>query len=117
MIEIPVAVEMEEALTIGMITKTAQLAVVKDNGIFSTIEDEGKTTHLGDIEDNGTEMTRIIVTEITGIEIPTVKVIQIGVEDGIIITEVKDIVIAEEGDDGIPVHNITILGIHNTSIC
>ena len=113
-IEILVAVETEEALTIGMITKTAQLAVVKDNGIFITIEGEGKTTPLGGVKDNGTEMTQITVTETTGIEILTVKVIQIGVEDGIIITEVKDIVIAEEGDDGIPVHNITILGIHNT---
>ena len=59
-------------------------------------------------------MTRITVTETTGIEIPTVKVIQIGVEDGIIIiTEVKDIVIVEEGEDGIPVNNIMIQGINN----
>ena len=113
-IEISMALEMEEALTIGMITKTAQLVMVKDNRIFSTIEGEGKTTPLGGVEDNEMEMTQITVTEIAGIEILMVKVIQIGVEDGIIITEVKDIVIAEEGDDGIPVHNITILGIHNT---
>ena len=112
-IEIPVAVETEETLIIGMIIKTVQLAEVKDNGTFNTVEGEGKKTHLGGVEDNGMEMTQITVTEITGIEIPTVKVIQIGVEDGIIITEVKDIVIVEEGEDGIPVHNITILGIHN----
>ena len=110
MIEIPMAVETEETLII----KTAQPAVVKDNGTYSIVEGEGKTTHLGGIEDKGTEMTQITVTEITGIEILMVKVIQIGVEDGIIITEVKAIVIMEEGEDGIPTHNITILVIHNT---
>ena len=112
-IEISVAMETEETLTIGMITKTSQPAKVKDNGTFSTVEGEGKTSHLGGIEGNGTEMTQITMTEITGIEILIVKVIQIGVEDGIIITEVRDIVIVEEGEDGIPVHNIMILGIHN----
>ena len=59
------------------------------------------------------EMTLITVTETTGIEIPMVKVILTGVEDGIIIIEVKDIVIAEEGEDGIPISNITIQGINN----
>ena len=34
------------------------------------------------------------------------------VEDGIIITEVKDTVIVEEGEDGIPISNITIQGIN-----
>ena len=91
-----------------------QLAEVKDNGTFNTVEGEGKKIHLGGIKDNGMEMTQITVTEITEIKIPTVKVIQIGVDAGIIIiTEVKDIVIVEEGEDGIPVHNITSLGIHN----
>ena len=41
-----------------------------------------------------------------------VKVILTGAEDGIII-EVKDIVIGEEGEDGIPISNITIQGINN----
>ena len=112
-IEIPVAVETEEILITGMIIKTGQSAEVKDNGIFNTIEGEGKKIHLGGVEDNGTKMTQITVIEITGIEIPTVKVIQTGVEDGIIIIEVKDIVIMEEEEDGIPVNNITIPGIHN----
>ena len=107
------AVETEETLIVSMITKTVQPAEVKDNGTFNTVEGEGKKIHLGGVEDNGMELTQITLTEITGIEIPTVKVIQIGVDTGIIITEVKDIVIAEEGEDGIPVHNITIPGIHN----
>ena len=57
-------------------------------------------------------MTPITVTEITGIEIPKVKVILIGVEDGIIV-EVKDIVIGEEGEDGIPTSNTTTQGTNN----
>ena len=58
-------------------------------------------------------MTLITVTETTGIEIQMVKVILTGVEDGIVIIEVKDIVIGEEGEDGIPISNITIQGINN----
>ena len=57
-------------------------------------------------------MTRITVTEITGIETLMVKVILTGVENGIIITEVKDTVIVEEGEDGIPTSNIMIQGIN-----
>ena len=57
-------------------------------------------------------MTLITVTETTGTEIPTVKVILTGVEDGIIIVEVKDTVIVAEGEDGIPISNITI---HNNN--
>ena len=40
----------------------------------------------------------------------TVKVILTGVDDGIIIVEVKDIVIVEEGDDGIPISSIMTQG-------
>ena len=57
-------------------------------------------------------MTLITVTETIGIEIATVKVIPTGVEDGIIITEVKDIVIVAEGEDGIPISIITIQDIN-----
>ena len=57
-------------------------------------------------------MTLITVTETTGIEIPRVKVILTGVEDGIIIIEVKDIMIGAEGEDGIPISNIMIQGIN-----
>ena len=111
--EIPAAMEMEATLKISMIIKTVEQEEVKDKGIFSIVEGEVKTIHLGGVEDNGMAMTQITETEIIEIEILTVKVIQIGVEDGITITEIKDIVIMEEGEDGTPIHNITILGIHN----
>ena len=111
MIEVPVAVEMEATPVTSMITRNAELAVVKDNETFSIIEGMDKKTHIEVDADSGMEMTQITMTEITGIEIMMVKVTLIGVEDGIIITEVKHIVIVEEGDDGIPVHNITIQGI------
>ena len=105
--EVPVAVETEETRIAGMIIKIEVPDAVKDNGTFNTIEGEGKKIHLEGADDNGMEMTRITVTETTGIEIPMVKVIQTGVEDGIIITEVKDIVIMEEGEDGIPVNRVS----------
>ena len=57
-------------------------------------------------------MTPIIMTEITGIEIPKVKVILIGAEDGIIV-EVRDIVIGEEGEDGTLISNIMTQGTKN----
>ena len=94
-----------------MITRNTELAAVKDNETFNIIKGVDKKTHMEVDADSGTEMTLITVTEIIGIEIMMVKVTLIGVEDGIIITEVKHIVIMEEGDDGIPVHNIMIQGI------
>ena len=111
-IEVPAAMEMEATLITGMIIKIGELAVVKDNGTFIIIEGVDKITHIEVDEDSGMEMTQITVTETIGIEIPTVKVMLTGVEDGIIITEVKDIVIVEEGEDGIPISNITIQGIN-----
>ena len=71
-----------------------------------------KITHIKVDEDSGMEMTQITGTETIGIEIPMVKVTLTGVEDGIIIIEVKDTVIMEEGEDGIPISNITIQGIN-----
>ena len=94
-----------------MITRSAELAVVKDNETFIITKGVDKITHIKVDVDSGMEMTRITVTETTGIEIPMVKVTLTGVENGIIITEVKDTVIVEEGEDGIPVNNITIQGI------
>ena len=85
--------------------------MVKDNETFIIIKGMDKIIHIEVDIDSGMEMTQITVTETTGIEIPMVKVILIGVENGIIITEVKDTVIVEEGEDGIPVNNITIQGI------
>ena len=87
-----------------MIIKIGEPAVVKDNGTFIIIKGVDKTTHIEADEDSGMEMTLITVTETIGIEIPTVKVILIGVEDGIITIEVKDIMIAGEGKDGIPIN-------------
>ena len=112
-IEVPVAVETEETLITSMIIKIEEPVVVKDNGTFNIIEGEGKIIHFEDAEDNGMEMTLITMTETTGIEIPMVKVILTGVEDGTITIEVKDIVIMAEGEDGIPISNITIQGINN----
>ena len=105
--------EMEETLITGMIIKIEELAAVKDKGTFNIIEGKGKKIHFEGAKDNGMEMTPITMIETTGIEIPKVKVMLIGVEDGIIIIEVKDIVIGEEGEDGIPISNITIQGINN----
>ena len=107
----PVAVEMVETLITGMIIWNAELATVKDNTTLIIIEGVDKITHIEGDDDSGMEMTQITVTETIGIEIPIVKVILTGVEDGIIITEVKDIVIMEEEEDGIPISNITIQGI------
>ena len=115
-IEVLVAMEMEEILITGMIIKIGLPAAVKDSETFSTIKGMDKTTHIEADEDSGMEMTLITVTETIGIEIPTVKVILTGVEDGIIIVEVKDIMIAGEGEDGIPINNITIQGINRNPI-
>ena len=112
MIEVPVAVEIEAALITGMIIQSVELAAVKDNGTFIIIEGMDKITHIKVDADSGMEMTQITVTETIGIEIPMVKVTLTGVEDGIIIIEVKDTVIVEEGEDGIPISNITIQGIN-----
>ena len=95
MIEVPVAVEMDATSITGMIISSAEPAKVKDNGTFIIIEGMDKITHIEVDKDSGMETTRITVTETIGIEIPMVKVILTGVEDGIIITEVKDTVIVE----------------------
>ena len=95
-----------------MITKIEEPAAVKYKGTFSIIEDEVKITHFEGAEGSGMEMTPITVTEITGIEILKVKVILIGAEDAIIV-EVKDIVIGEEGEDGILISNTMTQGTNN----
>ena len=111
MIEVHVAVEMEGTLKTGLIIKIEVLATVSHKGIFIITEVEVKIIHFEGDED-GMEMTPIIVTEITGIEIPKVKVILIGAEDGIIV-EVRDIVIGEEGEDGTLINNIMTQGTNN----
>ena len=112
MIEVPVAMEMGATLITGMILRIGEPAKVKDNGTLNIIEGVDKKTHIEGDEDSGTAMTQTTVTEKIGIEIPTVKVILIGVEDGITIIEVKDTVIMAEGEDGIPISNITIKDIN-----
>ena len=99
-----------------MTIKNVDLDAVKDNVILAIAEGVVTIIHIEDEEDSGMEMTRITVTETIGIEIPKVKVILTGVEDGIIIVEVKDIVIAEEGDDGIPISSIMIQGIKRSPL-
>ena len=112
MTEVPMAVEVEETPITGMITRSVDLAVVKGKETFNIIKGVDKITLIEVDEDSGMEMTRIPVTETTGIETPMVKVILTGVENGIIITEAKDTVIVEEEEDGIPTSNITIQGIN-----
>ena len=108
MIEVPVAMEMEGTLITGMISKIEGPVVVKDNGTFNIIEGINKTTRFEADKDSGMELTLTTVTETTGIEIPKVKVILTGVEDGIIIIEVTDIMNGAEGEDGTPISNIMI---------
>ena len=112
-IEVPVAMETEEALITGMIIKIEEPVVVKDNETFNITEGKGKIIHFEAAEDIGIEMTPITVIVTTGIEIQMVKVILTGVEDGIIIIEVRDIMILEEGDDGIPISHTNLQGINS----
>ena len=111
-IEVHVAVETEGTLITGMIIKIEELAAVSYQGTFSITEVEVKIIRFEGDEDSGMEATPIIMTEITRIEIPKVKVILIGAEDGTIV-EVRDIVIGEEGEDGILISNITTQGTNN----
>ena len=93
-----------------MTIKNEDLDAAKDNVIQITVEGVVMIIHTKDEEDSGMEMTRITVTETIGIEIMIVKVILTGVDDGIIIVEVKDIVIVEEVDVGIPISSIMTQG-------
>ena len=93
-----------------MTIKNEDLDTVKDNVILITVEGVVMIIHTEDEEDSGMEMTRITVTEKIGIGILIVEVILTGVDDGIIIVEVKDRMIVEEGDDGIPISSIMTQG-------
>ena len=111
-IEVHMAIETEGTLITGMIIKIVQLAMVNYKRTFSITEVEVKIIHFKDDEDSGMEMTPIITTEITRIEILKVKVILIGAEDGTIV-EVRDIVIWEEGEDGVLISNTMTQGTNN----
>ena len=104
--------ETEGTLITGMIIKIEQPAAVNYKGTFSITAVEVKKIHFEGDEDSGMETTPITATEITGIEIPKVKVILIGAEDGTIV-EVRDIVIGKEGEDGILISNTTTQGTNN----
>ena len=91
-----------------MTIKNEDLDAAKDNEIQILVEGVVMIIHTKDKEDSGMEITRITVTETVGTEIMIVKVILTGVDNGIIIVEVKDIVIVEGVDDGIPISSITI---------
>ena len=104
--------ETEGTLITGMIIKIEEPATVKDNGTFNIIKGEVKIIRFEGAEDSGMEMILITMTEIIGIEILKVKVILTGAEDGTIV-EVRDIVIGEEGEDGILISNTTIQGTKN----
>ena len=95
-----------------MTIKNEDLDTAKDNEIQTTVEGVVMIIHIEDEEDSGMEMTRTTVTETIGIEIMIVKVTLIGVDDGIIIVEVKDTVIMEEGEDGILISSIMTQGIN-----
>ena len=100
----------EVTLITGLIIKIEEPATASHKGIFSITE--VKIIRFEGDEDSGMETTPIIMTEITGIEIPKVKVILIGTEDGIIL-EARDIVIREEGEDGTLINNIKTQGTKN----
>ena len=84
-----VDVEIMAILITDMTIKNEDLDAVKENVILITVEGVVTIIHIEDEEDSGMEMTRITVTETIGIEIPIVRVILTGVEDGIITREVK----------------------------
>ena len=63
-----------------MTIKNEDLDVAKDNVIQTTVEGVVMIIHTKDEEDSGMEMTRITVTETTGIEIMIVKVTLTGVK-------------------------------------
>ena len=105
-----VDVEIMAILITDMTIKNEDLDAVKDNAILITVEGVVMIIHTEDEEDSGMEMTRITMTETIGIEILIVKVILTGEDDGIITVEVKDIMIVEEGDDGIPISSIMTQG-------
>ena len=105
-----VDVEIIAIPTTAMTIKNEDLDAAKDNVIQITVEGMVMIIHTKDEEDSGMEMTRITVTETIEIEIMIVKVILTGVDDGIIIVEVKDIVIVEEVDNGIPISSIMTQG-------
>ena len=77
-IEVHAAMEKEETLKASLIIRIKEPTAASQKGTFSITEVEVKIICLEGDEDSGMEMTPIIATEITGIEIPKAKVILIG---------------------------------------
>ena len=99
-----------------MTIKNEDLDAARDNVTEITVEGVVMIIHTKGEEDSGMEMTRITVTETIGIEIMIVKVILTEVDDGIIIIEVKDIVIVGEADHGTPISTIMTQGTNRSLI-
>ena len=102
-----------ETLIIGMIIKIEGEIEVKEEGSMRTTEEEVKTISLEVDVDNGMVTTRVTMTEIIGIEIMTVTIVEIEVGDGMVI-EGKVIVIEDGEDDGIQIPNTLNRITHNT---
>ena len=103
----------EAILKTGLIIKTREPAMASPNETFSILKEEVRIIHIEADEISGVETILITGTGIIEIEILITKVILIGAEDGII-TEVKDIVIEGEGEDGTQISNTMIPGTSNT---
>ena len=87
---------------------------VKEEGSSRITEEEVKIISLMVDADNGMVMTWVTVTEIIGIEIMTVIIMEIEVGDGMVI-EGKVIVIEDGEDDGIQIPNTRNRITHNTT--
>ena len=111
-IEVHVAVEMEVILMADMINRIKVLVEGKASKISTITEAKVRITPFEAVADNGMEMILITVTGTTEIEIMIAKEILIEADDGTI-TGDKDIVIVEEGEDGIPISTTTTQGIKN----
>ena len=107
--------EMEETLTTALIIRIGEEATVTQKETFIITEVEVKIIRSEGNEDNGMEMTPLIMTEIIGIGIPMAKAILTGVEDGTVI-EARDTVTREEGENGTLINNIMTWVIHNSPI-
>ena len=106
------AVEMEETLTIASIIRIGEEATVTQKETFIITEVEVRIIRSEGNEDNGMEMTPLIMTEIIGIEILKAKAILTGVEDGTVI-EARDTVTGGEGENGTLISNTMTWVTHN----
>ena len=102
-----------EILIIAMTINIEGEVEVKEEGISQITDKEVKIISLTVDADNGMVMTQLTVTEIIGIEILMVIIMEIEVGDGMAI-EGKVIVIEDGEDDGIQIPNTHNRITHNT---